>query len=416
LSPTERRTLACYVRRESTPHAWAVRARIVLACAGGKASGEVAAELGVSPQTVCKWRARFLAGRLDGLLDAPRSGAPRRISDADVSRVLRKTLEEPPPTGRHWTTRSMARTVGMSQSAISRLFRTFAIDPRTLASRPNAGRVDLWTPCTAGLGTTASLGSASQDGAEKLVAKRAIVGLYMAGRDRVLASVAREPARRVAPLQAARFAERDAARPGDALAPGQSLAAVDARLAERRRRHAPSELRRFLIRLERAAPDDREIELLFDTPGPTRTPSVQRWLARHPRFRVVYAPIAAWWMPAAERAAADTEGHLALGCDPGRAEALSHAIDAFLGTHAKTATVFAWVHADDRARVHAPQAAAAPVSVPHPSSGAVAYRATARRAGLAADRGHAGAQSRHAQHPAWTARDEDALAVFAKRP
>src|SRR3990172_5038997 len=109
LAPPERRTLERWARRPKTAQALAQRARIVLACAVGGLNSAIARKLGVTPQTVGKWRTRFQADRLDGLLDEPRPGAPRRILDEDVERVLAKTLESTPRDATHWSTRSMSK-------------------------------------------------------------------------------------------------------------------------------------------------------------------------------------------------------------------------------------------------------------------------------------------------------------------
>jgi transposase len=131
LSAEERQMLEGWARRRKTSQALALRARIVLACADGGSNTEVAAALGVSRATVAKWRSRFLAGRLAGLEDGPRSGAPPKITNEQVALVIRKTLEEQGP-GQHtrWTTRSMAAATGLSQSAISRIWRASGIKPR----------------------------------------------------------------------------------------------------------------------------------------------------------------------------------------------------------------------------------------------------------------------------------------------
>ncbi|MDR7519727.1 MAG: IS630 family transposase, partial [Armatimonadota bacterium] len=129
LTADERETLERWARRPKSAHALALRARIVLACAAGKTNSAVAAAFWVSRPTVGKWRARFLARRLDGVLDEPRPGAPRRITDADVERVLTLTLETTPPDATHWRTRSMAAACGLSQSAVSRIWRAFALQP-----------------------------------------------------------------------------------------------------------------------------------------------------------------------------------------------------------------------------------------------------------------------------------------------
>ena len=132
LSDEERETLERWARRPKSAQALALRCRIVLACADGATNKAVAADLGVNQATVSKWRRRFVVHRLDGLSDAPRPGAPRSITDADVERVIVKTLEETPTDATHWSTRSMADEAGMSQSAISRIWRAFGLKPHLI--------------------------------------------------------------------------------------------------------------------------------------------------------------------------------------------------------------------------------------------------------------------------------------------
>ena len=129
LSTEEREALERLVARRKTAQALAQRARVVLGCAEGKSNRRVSADVGLSPQTVGKWRRRFIESRLDGLLDEPRPGAPRKITDAEIERVVTLTLETTPSDATHWSTRSMAKRVGMSQSAISRIWRAFALQP-----------------------------------------------------------------------------------------------------------------------------------------------------------------------------------------------------------------------------------------------------------------------------------------------
>ena len=129
LSPSERDALQRWVARRNTAQALAQRARLVLACAQGYSNNDVSVQVGLSSQSVGKWRRRFLDRRLDGLLDEPRPGAPRKITDADVERVVTLTLETTPADATHWSTRSMARRSGLSQSAISRIWRAFALEP-----------------------------------------------------------------------------------------------------------------------------------------------------------------------------------------------------------------------------------------------------------------------------------------------
>lgn len=127
LTPTERACLLSLSRRRTSTQAIACRARIVLAAAEGKSNLDVAASLSISRLTVGKWRTRFLARRLDGLRDEPRPGAPRRITDADVARVVNKALEAPPMLAAQWSTRSLAQETGVSQSTVSRILRAFTL-------------------------------------------------------------------------------------------------------------------------------------------------------------------------------------------------------------------------------------------------------------------------------------------------
>lgn len=129
LSEAEREQLTALTLRRKTAQALALRARIVLACAEGIDNKLVASRQRVTPQTVSKWRARFVEHRLDGLLDAPRPGAPRSIDDTQVDAVIAKTLESVPDGATHWSTRSMAREAGLSQTAVSRIWRAFGLQP-----------------------------------------------------------------------------------------------------------------------------------------------------------------------------------------------------------------------------------------------------------------------------------------------
>jgi transposase len=129
LTDAERITLERWARRRTSSQALALRCRIVLACAEGHSNQAVADRLGISRPTVTKWRSRFAARRLEGLADAPRPGAARTITDEQVEQVLVTTLETTPTDATHWSTRSLARTLGMSQSAISRIWRAFGLKP-----------------------------------------------------------------------------------------------------------------------------------------------------------------------------------------------------------------------------------------------------------------------------------------------
>ena len=108
---------------------WPPRARIVLEATAGNSNTTVAHKLGLTKQTVGKWRQRFVDQRLDGLLDEPRPGAPRKIDDVQVERIVRLTLESTPADATHWSTRAMAKRCGLSQASVGRIWRAFGLQP-----------------------------------------------------------------------------------------------------------------------------------------------------------------------------------------------------------------------------------------------------------------------------------------------
>src|SRR5882724_2170029 len=134
LTDDEQQTLRTWARRPKSAQRLAQRARIVLGCAEGLENKQVAVRLGITPQTVGKWRRRFLGDRLDGLVDEPRPGAPRSITDAQVEAVITQTLETTPEAATHWSTRGMAQAAGLSQSAIVRIWHAFGLKPHKSAS------------------------------------------------------------------------------------------------------------------------------------------------------------------------------------------------------------------------------------------------------------------------------------------
>src|SRR3954451_18960408 len=129
LSGEERELLEAWTRRRKTANSLAMRSRIVLAAGDGESNREIADRLGIHRNTVSMWRRRFAEFRLDGLLDEPRSGQPRKVTDAQVEAVITKTLESAPRDATHWSTRSMAAEVGLSQTAVSRIWRAFGLQP-----------------------------------------------------------------------------------------------------------------------------------------------------------------------------------------------------------------------------------------------------------------------------------------------
>jgi transposase len=129
LTKGERDALLAWTRQPSCPQALALRARIILLCSSGYSNTQTSAEAGISIQTVGKWRQRFIEKRLDGLLDEPRPGTPRKLSEADVDRVLKLTLESAPSHAAHWSTRSLAEAAGLSRASVHRIWRAFSLQP-----------------------------------------------------------------------------------------------------------------------------------------------------------------------------------------------------------------------------------------------------------------------------------------------
>jgi len=287
ISEEQREALERWARRPKTAQALAMRSRIVLRSAEGLPNRQVARELGVTQQTVGKWRSRFIARGLDGLLDEPRPGAPRRVSDDDVERVIVKTLEETPRDATHWSTRSMAKATGLSQSTVSRIWRAFALAPH---------RTETFKLSTDPLFV------------EKV---RDIVGLYLNPPERALVLSVDEKSQ----IQAL-----DRTQPIFPMRPGQAerrshdyvrhgttslFAALDLAsgrvIGQLHRRHRATEFRKFLGRIDAEVPADLEVHLILDNYGTHKTPAIHRWLARRPRFHLHFTPTSSSWINLVER-------------------------------------------------------------------------------------------------------------------
>jgi len=287
LTDDERETLERWTRRPTTAQALAQRARVVIGCAAGKSNTVVARDLRLTNQTVGKWRSRFLTQRLHGLLDEPRPGAPRRIADADVERVMRLTLETAPRDATHWSTRAMARRCGLSQTAVSRIWRDFALEPH---------RVETF--------------KLSKDPLfiEKV---RDIVGLYLNPPDKALVLCVDEKAQiqaldRTQPLLPMRPGQVER-RTHDYTRHGTTslFAALNVKtgtvIGEFHRRHRAREFRAFLDTIEIAVPASLDLHVILDNYGTHKTPTIHRWLVRHPRVHLHFTPTGASWINLVER-------------------------------------------------------------------------------------------------------------------
>ena len=287
LTDDEWQALEQWARRPKTAQALALRARLVLSCARGKNNTTVATELHTTKATVGKWRARFVERRLDGLLDEPRPGAPRKISDDQVERVLALTLETSPTGATHWSTRSMAHHSGLGKSTVNRIWRAFGLQPhRTETFKLSADPLFI----------------------EKV---RDIVGLYLDPPDRALVLCVDEKTQiqaldRTRPLLPMRPGQVER-RTHDYVRHGTTslFAALDARsgevIGQCHRRHRSTEFRRFLDTIDAAVPQDLAVHLIMDNYGTHKTVIIQRWLAKRPRFHVHFTPTSASWVNLVER-------------------------------------------------------------------------------------------------------------------
>ena len=288
LTDDERQTLQRWSRRARSSQALALRCKIVLACAEGQTNQAVADQLGIWPQTVAKWRGRFVRGRLEGLSDEPRPGRPRTITDTQVEQVITKTLEEPPPNhDSHWSTRSMARATGMSQTAISRIWRAFGLKPHL---------VQTWKLST------------DPQFIDKV---RDIVGLYLDPPQAALVLCVDEKSQiqaldRTAPSLPL-LATTPARRTHDYVRHGTTslFAALDVVsgkvISATHRRHRHQEFLKFLRTIDRSVPAGLDVHLVCDNYGTHKTPEIKRWLLRHPRFHLHLTPTYSSWLNLVER-------------------------------------------------------------------------------------------------------------------
>jgi transposase len=287
LTDEERAVLEGWVRRRTSAQALAVRARIVLAAAEGDTNSEIAGRLGIARPTVTKWRNRFAEHRLDGLTDEPRPGRPRTITDEQVEEVIVKTLETTPKNATHWSTRSMAAEVGLTQNAVLRIWQAFGLQPH----RQQTFKL-------------------SKD--PLFVDKvHDIVGLYLNPPERAVVLCVDEKSQiqaldRTAPIlpmlpgTPAR-ATHDYKRAGTSslyaalnLTTGKVISALHSR-------HRAIEFKKFLQTIDREVPDHLDVHLVLDNSSTHKTPAIKRWLAAHPRFHLHFTPTSSSWLNLVER-------------------------------------------------------------------------------------------------------------------
>ena len=333
LRDEDRATLEGWSRRPKTSQALAVRARIVLRAADGLNSTAIAEELQVHLQTALKWRARFAERGVDGLLDEPRPGQPRKLGDAQIEAVIARTLESKPADSTHWSTRSMAQAMGLNQTAVSRIWRAFALQPHR-SETFKLSKDPLFV--------------------DKV---RDIVGLYMNPPDRALGLCVDEKSQiqaleRTAPLLPLRPGQAER-RAHDYKRHGTTslFAALDTKtgtvLGKTYRRHRSQEFRQFLDIIEHNVPADLEVHMILDNYATHKTAAIQRWLLKRPRFHVHFTPTSASWLNLVERwFAVITEKRIRRGSFRSTRE-LEQAIHTFLNLHNAQPKPFVWTKSAD---------------------------------------------------------------------
>ncbi|MCR8580048.1 IS630 family transposase [Streptomyces sp. Isolate_219] len=287
LSEAERAQLTRWARRARTAQFLALRARIVLRCAEGGTNKQVAAELGLSDQSVNRWRARFIARRLDGLADEPRVGRPPSILLDQVEDVVVATLESTPGRDTHWSRASMAARTGLSKSTIGRIWKKFDLKPH--------------------LQDAFKLSTDPQ-----FVAKVVdVVGLYHHPPEKAVVLCVDEKSQ----IQAL-----DRSQPVLPMMPGMperrthdylrhgitSLFAAfniadGSVIGELHRRHRAIEFKKFLVTIDKAVPTGLDVHLVCDNYATHNTPEIKTWLGKHPRFYVHFTPTGSSWINQVER-------------------------------------------------------------------------------------------------------------------
>lgn len=335
LSDDERQTLQQWARRPKSAQRLALRAGIVLACASGLTNTAVARQMRVTLPTVGKWRSRFLEDRLEGLVDEPRPGAPRSITDRQVEEVITRTLESKPEAATHWSTRGMAEVTGLSRSAILRIWHAFGLQPhRTATFKLSSDPLFV----------------------DKV---RDVVGLYLSPPDRAIVLCVDEKSQVQAldrtqpllPLQPGQ-AERhthDYARHGTTSLFAALNVATGRIIGACHSRHRQQEFVKFLDLIDAQVPQQPgvTIHLVMDNYGTHKTPRVKRWFQRHPGYHLHFVPTGSSWLNQVERFFAEiTEKRIRRGAFRS-VEALEQAIMEYLDRHNENPKPFLWTATAD---------------------------------------------------------------------
>lgn len=289
LSAADKQKLQLMASRPKSSQRDSIRARILLACSEDKDNQSVAEELSISVQTVGKWRSRFSEEGLAGLVDAPRSGAPRTISDQTVEAVLTKTLEGPPPNRTHWSRRAMAKEMGIGQDSVGRIWKVFGVKPHIVGGF-KLSKDPMFVEKT-----------------------RDIVGLYLNPPEKAIVLSVDEKSQCQALERAQPTLPIDIGRPEyqthDYIRHGTTSLFAALEVASGKvtgkcyPKHRHQEFLKFLKLLDQTYPEnpDERLHLIVDNYATHNTGEVRKWLITHPRFVLHFTPTGASWLNQIER-------------------------------------------------------------------------------------------------------------------